>query len=105
MPLKIKFENLKTILKAIRDQHISIAFQNKSGNWSNEYFRVAEIGNFAIGEATLEALILYVELDSPGSIVDIRSIHGLKLNKLLNLNGDLIEELSVSPAQRHEVLR
>jgi hypothetical protein len=104
MAVKITFENLKSTLKAIQDQHISISIQNKDGKWTNEYFCIADIRHFSIGGATLEALILYTELDSPGAIIELRSIYGLKLNKFLNLNGDLIQEVTVGPRKFNEVL-
>jgi hypothetical protein len=95
MEVSVKPEDLKNILREIKNQFINIAIQEVSGEWSDEYYIVEGVKDIPYKDSSMTALLLVSPKLSHCSIVDIKCIQGIKLNKYLNLNGKLMEELRV----------
>lgn len=95
MEASVRHEDLKDLLNEIKNQFINVSIQEATGQWSDEYYIVEGVKDIQNTEGTMTALLLVSPRLSHCSIVDVKSIHGIKLNKYLNLNGTLMEELRV----------
>lgn len=95
MEVSVKHEDLKDILNEIKKQYINVAIQDETGEWSDEYYMVEGVKDISNRQGTMTALLLVSPKLSHCSIVDVKSILGIKLNKYLNLNGTLMQELRV----------
>ncbi|WP_276370932.1 hypothetical protein [Chryseolinea sp. H1M3-3] len=102
MKFEISYHQLKPTLRAIQNQHISVAIKNRSGKWSHEYFVIQELKEFVSDEVKATAIVLRSELH--WEIVDIQSISGLKLNKYLHINGQLFSELKLTAAKENSLV-
>lgn len=103
MEVSVRHEDLKEILNEIKNQYINIAIQEETGEWSDEYYIVEGVKDIKNREGTMTALLLVSPKLSHCSIIDIKTIHGIKLNKYLNLNGKLMEELRIQSDEPHTV--
>lgn len=95
MEVSVKHEELKDVLIEIKKQYINVAIQDVTGEWSEEYYIVEGVKEIGSHQGTTTALLLVSPKFSHCSIVDVKSILGIKLNKYLNLNGALMQELTV----------
>ena len=103
MEVNVKHEELKGILNEIKKQFINVAIQDETGEWSDEYYMVEGVKDISNRHGTMTALLLVSPKLSHCSIVDVKSILGIKLNKYLNLNGTLMQELRVQSDEPHTV--
>ena len=99
----MKHEDLKDILNQIKKQYINVAILDETGEWSDEYYIVEGVKDIINRQGTTTALLLVSPKLSHCSIVDVKSIVGIKLNKYLNLNGTLLEELKVQSGEPETV--
>ena len=95
MEVSVTHEDLKDILNEIKKQYINIAILDETGEWSEEYYIVEGVKEITSRQGSTTALLLVSPKLSHCSIIDVKSILGIKLNKYLNLNGTLMEELRV----------
>lgn len=103
MEVSVKHEDLRDILTEIKKQYINVAILDESGDWSDEYYIVEGVKDINNRQGTTTALLLVSPKLSHCSIVDVKSILGIKLNKYLNLNGTLMEELRIQSDEPHTV--
>ena len=103
MEVNVKHEDLKDILNQIKKQYINVAILDETGEWSDEYYIVEGVKDIINRQGTTTALLLVSPKLSHCSIVDVKSIVGIKLNKYLNLNGTLLEELKVQSGEPETV--
>jgi hypothetical protein len=103
MEISVRHEDLKDILNEIKNQYINVAIQEETGEWSDEYYIVEGVKDINSGQGSMTALLLVSPKFSHCSIVDVKSIHGIKLNKYLNLNGALMQELRIRSDEPHAV--
>jgi hypothetical protein len=95
MEVNVKHEDLREILNEIKKQYINVAILDETGEWSDEYYIVEGVKDITNRQGTTTALLLVSPKLSHCSIIDVKSIQGIKLNKYLNLNGTLMEELRI----------
>lgn len=95
MEVNVRHEDLNDILNEIKKQYINVAILDETGEWSDEYYIVEGVKDIINRQGTMTALLLVSPKLSHCSIVDVKSILGIKLNKYLNLNGTLMQELRV----------
>ena len=103
MEVSVRHEDLKDILNEIKKQYINVAILDDTGEWSEEYYIVEGVKDIVSRHGTMTALLLVSPRLSHCSIVDVKSISGIKLNKYLNLNGTLMQELTVQSDEPHTV--
>lgn len=103
MEVSVTHEDLKDILNEIKKQYINVAILDETGEWSEEYYIVEGVKDITNRQGITTALLLVSPKLSHCSIVDVKSIMGIKLNKYLNLNGTLMEELRVQFNEPHAV--
>jgi hypothetical protein len=103
MEMNVTYEELKDVLNEIKKQYINVAILDETGEWSDEYYLVEGIKDIKNRQGTTTALLLVSPKLSHCSIIDVKSILAIKLNKYLNLNGTLMEELRVQSAETHTV--
>jgi hypothetical protein len=103
MEVSVRHGDLKNILREIKNQYINVAILEAGGEWSDEYYIVEGVKDITSQEGTMTALLLVSPKLSHCSILDVKSIQGIKLNKYLNLNGTLMEELRVESDEPHTV--
>ena len=95
MEVSVKHEDLRDILIEIKKQYINVAILDEAGEWSDEYYIVEGVKDITNRQGTTTALLLVSPKLSHCSIIDVKSILAIKLNKYLNLNGTLMEELRI----------
>lgn len=103
MEMSVTYEELKDVLNEIKNQYINVAILDETGEWSEEYYTVEGVKDIKNRQGTTTALLLVSPKLSHCSIIDVKSILAIKLNKYLNLNGTLLEELRVHTAKPHTV--
>jgi hypothetical protein len=103
MEVSVRHEDLKDILGEIKKQYINVAILDETGEWSEEYYIVEGVKDITNHQGTMTALLLVSPRLSHCSIVDVKSISGIKMNKYLNLNGTLMQELTVQSDEPHTV--
>jgi hypothetical protein len=103
MEVNVAQENLKEILLEIKNQFINVAIQDETGEWSDEYYIVEGIKEIKSKDVNMTALLLLSPKLSHCVIADLKQVQGIKLNKYLNLNGSLMEELRVKSREPHAI--
>ncbi len=103
MEVSVTYEDLKDILNEIKKQYINVAILDETGEWSDEYYIVEGVKDITNHQGTTTALLLVSPKLSHCSIIDVKSIMGIKLNKYLNLNGSLMEGLRVQSGEPQTV--
>jgi len=97
-------EVLKDVLRAAKNQFVSISVANQAGKWSEEYFTVGQLVSLETGHESMTLVILNSLNNSRCEAVDVKLLFGIKFNKYLNLNGELIEELKIRFADDLQLL-
>lgn len=95
MVISVTDKSIKGLLQDAKNQSISIAITNHSGRWSEEYFKLKEIREFEHGGEQITILLLCSPKDSKCTALDTRLIHGIKFDKHLWLNGNLVDEIKI----------
>lgn len=103
MEVNVTQENLKDILIEIKNQYINVAIQDETGEWSDEYYIVEGVKEIKRSDVNMTALLLLSPKLSHCVIADLKSVQGIKLNKYLNLNGSLMQELRVQSQEPHTI--
>ena len=91
----VKRARMREVLTAAKSQFISIAICNKEGHWSEQFFDIHDIQEFKSGTGKVLVLVVSSSTNSGCMALDATYIRGLRFNKYLNLDGDLIERIGV----------
>jgi len=95
MRISVARDQVKDVLSVAKTQFISISISNHSGKWSDQYFLIQDIKEVKQGSEKVTLLLLNSSKDSECLAIDIKLIFGIKLNKYLNLNGHLSDEVQI----------
>lgn len=98
MHIYISGEDLKALLQEVKNQSIEVAIQSNKGKWLTDYFSIEEISEFESSSCEIPVLILRSVINSRCTILDIRNILCVKLNKYLQRNGELLDKIIVLSA-------
>ena len=85
---------MKNMLMQAKVQFIDVCIENHSG-WLDEYFELYEIKDVKQGVEKITLIILRSSNDSVCMVVDLQSISCLKFNNYLNIEGNLIDKISI----------
>ena len=88
-------KNLTEILTDLKDQRISIKLQNKSGSWSAQFYTIEDVKELDHKQFKLTVLLLYNPVESDSTVVDIKSITGITLQKPHGFNGIAYDGIKV----------
>jgi len=82
-------------LKKAKNQEMSIRTIDKSGEVSDQWFKISELKCFrnAYGKTSL-ALILIPLSDSCVVVTELQHLRGIKLDKPINVQGRVTDEIS-----------
>ena len=86
---------IRQVLNALKNQFIDVAICDSEKKWSDEYFHIVDIQEFRKDKDKVVTLVLGDSKTARCFAVDVSYIHGFKLNKYLQLDGFLIEEITI----------
>jgi hypothetical protein len=94
MEILVTKDRIKKLLLEAKHQFINISVSDHSGRWSSEYYQLEEIKEFKHGADKVTVLLLRSK-NAEHTMIDARFVQGIKLDKLLHLDGQLVDTIKV----------
>jgi hypothetical protein len=97
--ISVYFKDLSGILHTAKNQGILVKLQNKSGAWSDHFYKIEAIKEFTHRQFDLTTLILYNPVEDDSTVIDIKSISGVELQSPSSYEGKIYSKLKVVNAK------
>ena len=97
--ISVYFKDLSGILLAAKNQGILIKLQNKSGAWSDHFYKIEAVKEFTHRQFDLTTLILYNPVEDDSTVVDLKSIDGVELQRPSSYEGKAYSRVKIIKAE------
>ena len=94
-PISVYHNDLKGILKKVKEQGIGIKVQNTSAIWSDHFYNIEEIKEFQHRQFKLTVLILYDPVESDSTVIDLKTVRCIQLQSPFSFDSRVLRNIKV----------